>query len=147
MGDRRISVAITPNGLVIVPFPELTCDGNDILRRADAVTRGPDNKLYFVEPHAEQMTMGELLARLIDQGKQTFISRGIRTHEDNAGVDPSSNVYYLQSQNGNLYSSEHFNSGDSSSEYDPLREDVPSEVSWCSEALGLLTAPRGEGAQ
>ncbi|KAF5363697.1 hypothetical protein D9756_000620 [Leucocoprinus leucothites] len=99
MDDRRISIAITPNG------------------RADAVTRGPGDKLYFVEPHVEQMSMRNLLARLADQ-------------------DPSSDIYYLQSQNGNLYSSEHFaNNGHSLSEFEPLRDDVPSEVSWCSEAL------------
>ncbi|KAF9451730.1 Clavaminate synthase-like protein [Macrolepiota fuliginosa MF-IS2] len=98
MGDRQISIAVTPTG------------------RADAVTRGPDNKLFFIEPHVEQMTMGDLLAKLADQ-------------------DSSSDIYYLQSQNGNLYSSDWFSQGYSPSEYEPLREDVPSEVPWCSEAL------------
>ncbi|KAJ3559205.1 hypothetical protein NP233_g11324 [Leucocoprinus birnbaumii] len=101
MVDRRISIAITPNG------------------RADAVTRGLDDKPYFVEPHVEQMSMQELLSRLADQG-----------------ADPSSNIHYLQSQNGNLYSSEYFSDGGHSlSEFEPLRDDVPSQVSWCSEAL------------
>ncbi|KXN86277.1 JmjC domain-containing protein 7 [Leucoagaricus sp. SymC.cos] len=97
MGDRRISVAITPNG------------------RADAVTRGPGDKFYFVEPHVEQMSMKDLLSKLSKQ-------------------EPPADVCYLQSQDGNLYSSEYF-INDSPSEYEPLREDVPSEVSWCSEAL------------
>lgn len=51
-------------------------------------------------------------------------------------IDPSSDIHYLQSQNGNLYSSEYFTSGDSPSEFDPLRDDVQSDVPWCSEALG-----------
>lgn len=102
MGDRSIAIAITPNG------------------RADAVSQGPDNKLYFIEPHIEQMSMRDLLTRLADQ-------------------DSASDIVYLQSQNGNLYSSEYFtDKGQSWSEYEPLREDVPSRVSWCSEALGQL---------
>ena len=37
-------------------------------------------------------------------------------------------VFYLQSQNGNIGS-------DSSSEFTRIAEDVPSEISWASEAL------------
>jgi hypothetical protein len=33
-------------------------------RLADAVTRGPDNKLYFAEPFVEQMTMADFLSKL-----------------------------------------------------------------------------------
>ena len=44
---------------------------------------------------------------------------------------------YLQSQNGNLYSSAYFAA---SEVYLPelalLRPDVPAEIPWCSEALG-----------
>lgn len=56
------------------------------------------------------MTMGELLERLSPDHP--------RYNEE---------TLYLQSQNGNLYTG---------SEYEALREDVPREVSWCSEALG-----------
>lgn len=42
-------------------------------------------------------------------------------------------VYYLQSQNGNMFSSDE---GDSPSEFDALRSDIVSEIDWCSEALG-----------
>jgi hypothetical protein len=42
-----------------------------ISRRADAVTQGPDDKLYFVEPHIEQMTMQDLLTKLADKGKSS----------------------------------------------------------------------------
>lgn len=46
MGDRLLSVAVTPNGY------------------ADAVTRGSDGKWYFVEPYYDKMTMGALLSKL-----------------------------------------------------------------------------------
>lgn len=51
-------------------------------------------------------------------------------------------IHYLQSQNGNLYTNRYFdlNAEDDPSEFEPLRDDVPSEVHWCSEALGTLTA-------
>ncbi|KAF8621666.1 hypothetical protein AX15_007680 [Amanita polypyramis BW_CC] len=102
MGHHKISVAITPNGL------------------ADAVTQAPDGRLYFAEPHVDQMTMPELLSRLGTEQNPVEAT-------------------YLQSQNGNLYTSNYF-TGDIPSdltEFEPLRKDVPSEVSWCSKALGL----------
>ncbi|KAF8076394.1 cupin-like domain-containing protein [Lyophyllum atratum] len=105
MGTRKISIAVTPNGL------------------ADAVHRGPDNQLYFVEPHVETMTMMEFLS---------YISTGSNS------LSPE--VCYLQSQNGNLYSrtGTDFEEADVSSisEFQPLRCDVPSDISWCTEALG-----------
>ena len=47
-------------------------------------------------------------------------------------------VYYLQSQNGNLYPGSYFTSADQDDncELVNLRGDVPAEVPWCSEALG-----------
>lgn len=106
MGSRKISMATTPDGL------------------ADAVTSGPDDQLYFVEPHLEKMTMEEFLSD---------ISRG--------SSSASSDVCYLQSQNGNLYSSSDFfeEGRTSESEFQPLRRDVPSDISWCTEALGVHT--------
>lgn len=53
-----------------------------------------------------------------------------------------SEVYYLQSQNGNLFSGEPLSEGEldsdshTSSEFSPLQADVPREILWCSEALG-----------
>lgn len=51
---------------------------------------------------------------------------------------------YLQSQNGNLYSAPYFQSSDcdlstanQACEFEALRSDVPSEVTWCSEAFGV----------
>jgi len=46
-------------------------------------------------------------------------------------------VYYLQSQNGNLYSSNYFTSADAEGDCElvSLRGDVPAEIPWCSEAL------------
>ncbi|TFK28735.1 Clavaminate synthase-like protein [Coprinopsis marcescibilis] len=90
--------------------------------RADAVHRGKDDVQYFVEPWVETMTMKEFIERI---GKNTAES------------------YYLQSQNGNLFSTEFLstrepdsNEGDAASEFVPLQPDVPAEISWCSEALG-----------
>lgn len=47
-------------------------------------------------------------------------------------------MYYLQSQNGNMYTGRHYDlsSDPDRSEFEALREDVPSEIAWCSEALG-----------
>ncbi|KAI0772103.1 Clavaminate synthase-like protein [Trametes elegans] len=106
LGDRHISVAITPNG------------------RADAVTRGPGNKLYFAEPHTEKMTMGPFLETL---------------SSDKPESEPAKNseVHYLQSQNGNLFTSRYYDltGGEDISEFEPLREYIPSEFPWCSDAL------------
>jgi len=105
MGDRPLSVAVTPNGY------------------ADAVTRNSDGKWYFAEPHCQKMTMRSLLSKLESPS-------GSNNHEEN--------VYYLQSQNGNLYDYGYFNSPDTDGDCElaNLRDDVPAEVPWCSEALG-----------
>lgn len=106
MGNRKLSVAVTPNG------------------RADALHTLPDGTRYFVEPHTEHMTMHELF-EAISASEQ----------------DPSSEVYYLQSQNGNMYSAVDFDlttepGPTSASELAPLLSDVPREIPWASEALG-----------
>ncbi|KAI0081802.1 Clavaminate synthase-like protein [Panus rudis PR-1116 ss-1] len=92
--DSPISVAVTPNG------------------RADAITKGPDGKQYFAEPHIEQMTMRSFLSTLNTEDEQT-------------------EVRYLQSQNGNLYTSDE----GQESEFHALLADVPNDLPWCSEAL------------
>lgn len=79
--------------------------------------------------------MQDLLAKLASHGMFHFFCRHTVPVVDHA-IDASSDIYYLQSQNGNLYSSDYFSDGESPSEYESLREDVPSEVPWCSEALG-----------
>ena len=53
-------------------------------------------------------------------------------------------MHYLQSQNGNLFTSRYFDvsaadEDDDESEFEPLRAHVPSEVPWCSDALGERT--------
>ena len=66
MGERQISVAVTPNGYVSFASPcllttdELSC----AYRRADAVAHGPGNKLYFAEPHTQMMDMASFLETL-----------------------------------------------------------------------------------
>ncbi|KAJ7904520.1 cupin-like domain-containing protein [Mycena olivaceomarginata] len=99
MGEAQISVAVTPNG------------------RADAVTRSPNGRLYFVEPCVEKMNMSELLSKLSCETED-------------------SDIYYLQSQNGNVYSSRFFQGISDPSEFEPLRPDIPTEILWCSEGLG-----------
>ncbi|KZT12736.1 Clavaminate synthase-like protein [Laetiporus sulphureus 93-53] len=108
MGERSISIAVTPNG------------------RADAITCGKDGRLYFAEPHVESMTMRTFLDKLSAEPKFCKTSAG------------DSEVYYLQSQNGNLFAARYFDlSGEPDpSVFEPLRRDVPSEISWCTEALG-----------
>ncbi|KAH7343678.1 Clavaminate synthase-like protein [Rhizoctonia solani] len=105
MGDRKLSIAVTPNG------------------RADALHTLPNGTRYFVEPHAEPMTMQKLF-------------QAIKKSEQ----DASSEVYYLQSQNGNMYSAVDFEPGPdhaSNSELcSELLSDVPREIPWASEALG-----------
>ncbi|KAH9482667.1 Bifunctional peptidase and (3S)-lysyl hydroxylase Jmjd7 [Psilocybe cubensis] len=91
---------------------------------ADSICRASDGRLYFVEPFIEKMTMQQLLFKL---GSKT--------------TSPKPEIYYLQSQNGNLFSSSSFDSEsneatDNNSEFFPLLSDVPKEVPWCSEALG-----------
>lgn len=55
----------------------------------------------------------------------------------------SKEIHYLQSQNGNLYSSAYFEAEGSdpsgpltASEFEPLRPYVPPDIDWCSEAMG-----------
>ena len=59
---------------------------------------------------------------------------------DSPGTEdtPNKEVHYLQSQNGNLFTNRYYDmSGeDDPSEFEPLREYVPSEIPWCSDALG-----------
>ncbi|KAH9938630.1 Clavaminate synthase-like protein [Fomitopsis serialis] len=105
MGDREISIAVTPTG------------------RADAITRNRGGRLYFTEPHVDKMTIGSFLDKItLDPADATSADR---------------EVYYLQSQNGNMFTGRYFDSTSDpdSSEFEPLREDVPSEITWCSEAL------------
>ncbi|KAF9259520.1 Clavaminate synthase-like protein [Marasmius fiardii PR-910] len=105
MGSSTISVAVTPNG------------------RADAVTPF-DGKLYFAEPHVEQMSLDSFLSKLSPSEVRSLQMSFHRPE-----------TFYLQSQNGNLYSTRFFEGLDDPSEYEALRNDVPSEVLWCSEAL------------
>ncbi|KAK0468391.1 Clavaminate synthase-like protein [Desarmillaria tabescens] len=89
---------------------------------ADAVTVGSDGTSYFVEPHVESMTMRDLLSKLDDDMTESV------------GI---SQAYYLQSQNGNVYSATYFadDAENDFSEFDVLRPDIPSDVPWCSESL------------
>ncbi|KAJ6613440.1 Clavaminate synthase-like protein [Mycena sp. CBHHK59/15] len=89
--------------------------------RADAVTRASDGKLYFVEPHVEKMKMSEFLFSKLSSGM--------------AQLAHDSEIHYLQSQNGNVYSSRFFEGRPDPSEFEPLRQDIPTEIAWCSETF------------
>ncbi|THH33695.1 hypothetical protein EUX98_g611 [Antrodiella citrinella] len=82
--------------------------------RADAVTGGLDGLEYFAEPHTEQITMENFLSK---------ISSGAR--------DAHPEICYLQSQNGNVFSSD----GSQESEFEAFKSQIPEDLPWCSEAL------------
>ncbi|KAL7282542.1 hypothetical protein ACG7TL_004013 [Trametes sanguinea] len=144
MGDRDISVAVTPNGYCTSSFRRLSSRLIMVFRRrADAVTRGPDNKLYFAEPLTQKMSAQALLRNepsnrggAPDGPAAADASQDARTSQ--------AEVHYLQSQNGNLFSNRYYElRGDSEdpSEFEPLREYIPSEIPWCSDALGTDRNP------
>jgi jumonji domain-containing protein 7 len=60
------------------------------------------------------------------------------TRKCSGKADGNPEVHYLQSQNGNIYSSSFFEDvpAHDVSEFEPLRLDVPNEIPWCSEAFG-----------
>lgn len=88
--------------------------------RADAVAAGPGGRLFFVEPFIKKVSMRKLLEEL-------------NAEQDSDNLSAS----YLQSQNGNIYSSRFFElPNDDPSEFGALREDVPSTIPWVTEALG-----------
>jgi len=111
-----------------------------LARYADAVTRNSDGKWYFAEPHYEKMTMRLLLSKLESPSKRLQGERGTMANDRHPGGDDNrkGDVCYLQSQNGNLYSCNHFTSAgtEDNCELANLRGDVPAEIPWCSEALG-----------
>lgn len=63
--------------------------------------------------------------------------RRAESTEPERASDPTQEVLYLQSQNGNVYSPY----GDEP-EYASLQADVPSTLPWASEALGALVRAR-----
>lgn len=109
-------------------------------RHADAIAAGPGGRLFFVEPFIEQVNIAQLLETL-NIGKDTFMLKNhpriILSKFQAEQESDSAFASYLQSQNGNIYSSRSFESpSDDSSEFDTLREDVPSNIPWVTEALG-----------
>ncbi|KAF8314761.1 Clavaminate synthase-like protein [Clavulina sp. PMI_390] len=93
----------------------VTPDGN-----ADAVTHHPaDGKQYFVEPCIERMTMRELLNNINDAGDVSKSS--------------ANEICYLQSQNGNLFTPK--DPSHCTNEFIPIRDDVPADIAWATEAL------------
>ncbi len=106
---------------------------------ADAITEGSDGRIYFAEPYVCQMSMSELLSRLGTGQVRDVCTLSFYSPIRSTSQPDQSEVRYLQSQNGNLYTSKYFEVQNDSSELEPLREDVPSEIAWSSEALGWRT--------
>ncbi|KAJ3479826.1 hypothetical protein NLI96_g8785 [Meripilus lineatus] len=94
-------------------------------RRADAITKGTDGRLYFVEPLTSPMTMKQFLATLASGGTS-------------ASADPE--VHYLQSQNGNLFCS----TSSEDSEFESFLGDIPKDLPWCTEVLGRQSSTFAE---
>ncbi|KAG6814184.1 hypothetical protein H0H92_000861 [Tricholoma furcatifolium] len=112
-----------------------------ILRLADAVTPGPNDELYFVEPFVEKMTMTEFMSNIATGAQGQFLfATYVTSDQDTASTSNNGDIYYLQSQNGNMYCADDFSGqgAQSTSEFEPLRSDVPSDVAFCTEALGRL---------
>ena len=84
---------------------------------------------YFAEPHVEKQTMSFLLQSL---------------GHDTSHQLPAAEIFYLQSQNGNLFGSKFFEEegNEDTSEFEPLRADVPKEVPWATEAFGTFRVHR-----
>jgi len=67
MGQRKISVAVTPNGYADLNVNSTLC--SQIAGRfADAVIRDSGGRYYFAEPCVEKMNMQELLSKLNQGG-------------------------------------------------------------------------------
>lgn len=101
------------------------------------------------------MTIGDLIKHLKESGQVALSTRSsVPPFVSYLNISPTDGVdgevCYLQSQNGNLFSSDFFgrssDDANSPSEFEPLRSDVPSEIPWCTEALGtaapMMLAPR-----
>jgi jumonji domain-containing protein 7 len=154
MGDREISVAVTPNGYYDSSARSLyDYFLTKFLRsRADAVTPGPNDKLYFVEPYTQKMTMQDFLSALtpVTGYCSTYLRIYVCAdvclcppHLDKMTLlNEKQDIHYLQSQNGNMYTRQFFESRSEQaptfepSEFEPMRADVPSEIPWCSHAFG-----------
>ena len=61
---------------------------------------------------------------------------GWRNEFSDASSSADGEVQYLQSQNGNLHTSDTAQV----SEFLGFLEDVPGDIPWCSEALGMVKA-------
>ncbi|KAG8928490.1 hypothetical protein FRC02_006859 [Tulasnella sp. 418] len=81
---------------------------------ADALKLGPQGSICFTEPYTQKMPFKTFFESLCPEAK-----------------DPPNEVYYLQSQNGNLSSDDI-----SGCEFPALKEDVPGDISWATQALG-----------
>ena len=126
---------------------------NIFIRRADALVSGPDAKTYFVEPYCQRMTMHEFLQALSSVHTDTNLAASTSVCDDSIppAIKPcrfeaniTSEVCYLQSQNGNMYTARSFEVGDNAkvadeaeeTEFLPLRPDIPKDIDWATEALG-----------
>ncbi|KAJ9121047.1 hypothetical protein QFC24_005028 [Naganishia onofrii] len=130
MGDRQVSIAITPHGL------------------ADALHEDAETgKTYFVQPLTEKMTLKSFFDRL---SRQQIIS--IPLHHFSLTIaylfagpanDDSDEICYLQSQNGNIERFDYVNLVDENGDEDEdspelavLQSYLKTDVACVTEALG-----------
>lgn len=111
----------------------------DHSRNADAIVDDANGRKYFTEPHTEKITIKELLDQLSsDSSTETYLQPKLllNSHVVLPGSSKPANsaTYYLQSQNGNMYTA---TNDEPQSEFEPLLEDVPSDVPWATEGLGF----------
>ncbi|KAF8312558.1 cupin-like domain-containing protein [Cantharellus anzutake] len=135
LADSELSVAFTPDG------------------RADALVHASNGTTYFAEPHTQKLTIGQLLSRLDHANNPSSANLKVDPHpaprmsmythgsgdpdQSDAAISQSastSEVCYLQSQNGNLYDPQ--NPASPKSEMEALKDDVPRDVPWVTQALG-----------
>lgn len=110
MGDRKVSIAVTEDGL------------------ADSV-QAIDGGKGFVKPLNEEMSLSTFLDRLSDSNP---VGNGVGLM---IGHDDSKEIVYLQSQDGNIYRSPP--RPDSQPQLEKLQDFIEPEVRWMEEALGM----------
>ncbi len=138
-------------------FDQLACHADGLFQsHADALAHASDGTTYFAEPLTQKLTIRQLLSRLdLNHAPSHIQSNGIHgliasnssspnthpnisasedTHRQDIVVTSSREICYLQSQNGNLYRP--CDPASPRSEMEALKDDVPMDIPWATEALG-----------
>lgn len=109
------------------------------VRRADSIVYdGKTQKEYFVQPHTEKMPLSKFLRRLSESRRPALLVIG--TDHRRCTEDPDNpEIYYLQSQNGNIYrNDEGVEDEVEPAELAVLQKRFQTEVAFMTEALGVF---------